>query len=166
MTDYSDLLTSGWAEVPEDKVLPVGHWRLENSGIFFNQGKEKEDGTRGSPRVSFRYRPVAPHGDVNKKELSGLNGYDYGQNDIYNKDTFWLSSAKDKRALVAHLQKHAGFTLDESTPLVVTTEDGGMDINPALRQALRGAQVDAKLDLDEYKGVQRNVASSFTTISD
>lgn len=166
MTDYNDLLTSGWAEVPEEKVLPVGHWRLENTGVFFNPGKVKDDGTTGSPRFSFRYRPISPHGDVNKKEQAALNGYDYSQNEIYNKDTFWLSSAKDKRVLVAHLQKHAGFTLDEGTPLTVTGENGEQVMNPAVREALRGTQIDAVLGLDEYKGVERNNASSFTAISD
>lgn len=157
--DYSDLYNASWADVSEAKVLPTGHWTLALNGIYFNG--PKEDGK--SARISFRYVAVEPQGDVNVKALKALgDGYDFAANeDIYNGGFgFYWGSSRDKRKVLAHLEKHS-VKLPAGVPFLVDGDGGNPRVNPELMAALRGAKIVAELKVDEYNGEVRNQAENF-----
>ena len=157
-SNYEHLYKAGWDNIPEPKVLPVGHWTLTPIGVFFNAPKEEGK----SPRISFKYEAVGPLGDVDPRALKALGeNYQFSMNDnIYNGDQFWLGNAKDDRKVVQHIEKH-GVRVN-GRALLVPADDGTPRVNQEIVKELRASVIDAELAISEYNGEPRNEARNFT----
>lgn len=156
--DYAALTQAGWDEVPEEKLLPSGHWTLANAGVHY--WAPKEEGKTG--QLAFFYKAKSPDGDVSPKDLKALGDYDYTQNDIRSRP-FFFGNNKDKRTVLAHIKKHAGFSLPSSQPILVE-EEGVLKVNPELRKALAGLEIVGKMGVDSYQGRDSNIVSDFIPV--
>lgn len=100
MTDYTEILSRSWDDIPEPKTLPVGSWRLRGRNAAFLPAKGE-----ASPRVLFFYEAQEPMDDVDTVALDTLGAdYDLAENDIVA--TFWVQRSKDWDAVRKHLALH------------------------------------------------------------
>lgn len=97
---YEDILSRSWNEIPEDKLLPSGGWRLKCRGASHRKGKGEQNDS-----IMFVYEAIEPMDDVDDGALADLGpDYDYKQNRIFHR--FWLESSGDLNTVRRHIEKH------------------------------------------------------------
>lgn len=125
--DYEDILNMSWDEIPEEKALPVGSWRLRgrNSAHLAAKGDTSE-------RVLFVYTAQEPLDDVDEEALGALGpDYEFSENQIFA--TFWCERKADWRKVEAHLQKH-GIETEGQNVGESLKEFGGQEVIAYLNQ--------------------------------
>jgi hypothetical protein len=150
----TDYRTIAWDAYPEEMLLPVGTWRLCNTGVKLFQKTDK------SPRVGFFYTAQAPLA-VDPRELRALGDYDYTMNDLAT--YFWFSNGKDGRKIADHIKLHAGVTIPRGELLTVVV-DGVEEINPKIREALKGAVIQGEVTHGIWNGRERNDIKSLAAV--
>lgn len=136
----SDEMDFDWNDLGEDRLLPIGHWVVKNSGVLYKENADKSD------MVGFFYNPVKPLKDVDQKALKALGDYNYTLDEIpYFK---FVDRKRDWVEVFNHLTKHEGFELPDGTAKA-TFKDG------SIKKALDGTMVVAKLG---YRNDRKNEA--------
>ena len=128
--NYEDLLKYSFNELPEDKLLPVGPWRLRGRNAAFMAPRTPDS----KPQYLFYYQAKEPMEGVDETAYDELvaSGYDIGSNDI--RFTVFLN-------VVSHLAKH-GIEIDGGIPV-------GEAILKGLKQ-FKGTEVLANLTLRTF----------------
>lgn len=101
MSDYIDIQTASWDEIPEKKTLPVGTYLLKGRSAKYNP--PKEDGKNGN--VMFVYEPRQAMDDVDDDAFQELGSdYDLANNPIFFR--IWIERQTDWQNVKRHLEKH------------------------------------------------------------
>lgn len=113
MSDYADILSKSWDEIPETQVLPTGSYLLRARSASYQASKSEE----GSPAVLFVYSAKEPMEDVDNEEFEKLGeNYDIGANRIFSR--FYVNDTADWDNVRKHLAKHGidtkGQSIEES----------------------------------------------------
>lgn len=149
MSDYIDIATTSWDEIPEKKTLPVGTYLLRARSAKYNE--PKEEGKNGS--VVFVYEPRMPMDDVNDDDLAELGqDYDLANNTIFYR--IWIERQTDWQTVKKHLAKH------------------GVDVSGSIQDsfdAVKGKEVLAYLSTRTFTNgagetVEDNDASNFAPV--
>lgn len=163
MSDYEATHKAGWANVPEPKPLPTGHYTLKVDAVFYNEREgDKAD------MIQPRYVPVKPEGDVDQREIKALGpDYDFSVNEITHAGTallFW-GNAKQKRKVIKHFEM-LGADIEELNKhdLTVDGDDGSKRLNPEVSKLLRDKLIVAKITGDSYQGEHKDIASDFVPV--
>lgn len=99
-TTYEDILNKSWDEIPEERLLPAGPWRLKCRGASHKPAKGD-----GNPSIMFIYEALEPLEGVSDDELAELGpDYDYKSNRIFHR--FWIEGNNDLRIVKRHVEKH------------------------------------------------------------
>jgi hypothetical protein len=141
-SSYEDLMTAGYDNIPDARLLPDGHWRVKVVGLNFRPGNENVPAN-----INVTYEPVAPGDDVNAEALAELGDYDTSQNRVYKR--LFCSNVGELRRVVQHFKKHAGFEPAAGTPVLDKDGDGDK-VNDAFKKAARGAEVTAMMATRSY----------------
>lgn len=99
MSNYEEILSRSWDDLPEDKVLPEGSWILRGRNATFQKSEGK-----GGDRFLFIYQVQEAMDDVDEKALSSLGNYDVKDKQVFF--TMFVQRPNDWKALRAHLAKH------------------------------------------------------------
>lgn len=148
-TDYSDILKRTKEDIPQQKNLPVGTWRLRCTNAVYNPPKGDS-----KPTVLFVYEARQAMDDVAPEEISALGeDYDIGEKQIFHR--IWIERASDFNRVVSHLEKHG-------------VDCGSQPLEDAITAA-KGSEVIAYLELDSFKTragdeITDNKPSQFTPV--
>lgn len=120
MSDYKEILSKSWDEIPEAKALPVGSYLLKARNASFQPPKGDN-----SPMVMFVYAPKEAMDDVNTDALAALgDNYDIADNRVFK--TFFIETNADWDAVRKHIVKHGvdlkGKSLEEGLAAIKGTE--------------------------------------------
>lgn len=98
---YESILAGSWDELPEEKLLPEGSYRLRGRNVV--RMPPKEEGQ--SERVLFFYNVVEAMDDVDADELASLgDDYDITENEVVAQ--FFVGKKKDADRIRKHLDMH------------------------------------------------------------
>ncbi len=151
MSDYEDILNQGRDEIPEPQLLPVGSWRLKNTGWSFMEAKDASK----NDCVLFIYVAKEPLEDVDEDALASLGDYDISTNKIFFR--IWLETRADWDKVVKHIDKHNRVGVD------------GEPVRDML-DGMKGSEVIAWLDQRSYEKnkemVNSNDPINFTPVED
>lgn len=101
MSDYADIASMSWENIPEPKVLPVGSYLLRGRNASYQPSKEEGK----SPTFMFVYSVKEPMDDVDAEALSGLGeDYDLASNQIFFR--IYVETAADFAKVRRHLALH------------------------------------------------------------
>lgn len=101
MSDYADILSKSWAEIPEVELLPDGSYLLKGQSAKYQPAKQEDQ----TPAVLFIYKPKEAMDDVSAEELAALgDNYDIASNRIFAK--FFVNDGADWDKVRKHLIKH------------------------------------------------------------
>lgn len=151
MTDYTNLYERGYADVKVE-LAPGGTWRLSFVNAVLMRGKEGK-----SDQIGFIYSFIEPMGDVDKRTLKDLGDYNFSEDEIAH--FFWFSGKRDYAKVGDHVAMHLPKVA--SIPMLVLGDDGEPKFNPALRAALQGTTIRAKVKIGTYKNEPRNEVDYF-----
>ena len=147
MSDYENILSKGWDNIPQPKQLPEGSYLLVSRGASI-QAPTKEG---GNPNILFVHSVKEAMDDVDDGDLKKLgDGYDFSLNRIFTR--VWLETAADYSGARAMLKKHG-------------VDTSGDDYKEAFKD-LRGKEIVAFLTPHSFVNnagdeVQDNRASNF-----
>ncbi len=151
MSDYEDILNQGRDQIPEPQLLPVGSWRLKNTGWSIIEAKDagKND------CVLFIYSATEPMQDVDEEALAALGDYDVATNKIFFR--IWLETYSDWDKVVKHIDKHNSVAVE------------GEKVKDMLNR-IKGSVVIAWLDQRSYEKngemVDSNDPTNFSPVED
>lgn len=151
MADYEDIMTESWDDIPTDKLLPVGSYRLRCTNVSYVKAKAVD----ANDAFLFIYSVVSSEADVDQDELDLLGDYDLTEKKVFFRA--WVESAADFDAVRKHMKKHG---IDPSGRTVKETID-----------ELKGTEVIAYLDLRTFTNnlgetVQENSPKQFAPTDD
>lgn len=154
MSSYEDLLKKSYDELPEEKNLPVGTWRLRGRSAGFMKPNSPDQ----NARCVFFYVPQEPMDNVSPDALSEITEEDIANAEVTA--TFWIEKPKHLRAVVDHMEKH-GIEVEKGVPL-------GEAIMAGMKK-FKGCEVLAHLDIRTFQnrdgGTEtENKPSQFTAI--
>lgn len=117
MSDYADILSQSWDEIPEAKTLPQGSYLLRARSASYQPAKDVDK----SPAVLFVYSAKEAMEDVDADEIAKLgDNYDIGANKIFSR--FFVADKSDWDNVRKHIAKHGvdlkGLTIEESLKAV------------------------------------------------
>lgn len=146
MIDVRNLYTKAWNEVPKPQHIPGGHWLLQCTGVGFIPAKVNDAGKEISARLGYFYVPVSPMGDVDKKALSQLNGYDFTDEDLNTVAYFdWYGGARERAAHAEHIAKHSGVSPEGAILEPTEGDESTPRVRKEFRTSMIGGQIVAKL---------------------
>lgn len=102
MSEFDDILSTSFDDLPPEVATPKGTWRLKCRGVGFVPAKEEGQ----SPKILLTHTPVEPMDNVSESELQACAeaGVDPKDNEITT--SLFMSKPKDwhrlKRIMEAH----------------------------------------------------------------
>ena len=146
MTDYKDILSKQWKDLPQPKLLPNGSWLLRVTKVIEPEADAKW------PQFTFMMAAKQAMDDVSAADIEALGeDYDVSQSVIFHR--MWASRETDFDKICRFLEK-LGLDMDNLT------------IGDALEKA-KGSEIVAYVDTETYNdkdgnSVTRNTAGSFS----
>lgn len=154
--DYDDVLNETWDELPVEKILPDGGYRLKGANVAWV--KPAKEGQKAKVLFSYEAKePLTVDADVLEEKLG--SDYDLSMNNLTF--TVFIESAKDWQAVKKHLAVHG-----------VEVEGPLFDDNKklAFAKAFRGTEVVAQVGhrFFERDGEQQeqNTLSKFQRVTE
>lgn len=150
MSEYADILSQSWDNIPQPKLLPVGSWLLKGRNASFQAAKDETK----SNAVLFVYSAKEPMDDVDSDALSELGAeYDVAENKIFFR--MYVDDAAAWDGVRNHLAKHG-------------IDTAGKSIADSLK-AFKGTEVIAYLDQNTFvnaagESVTSNNAKQFAQV--
>lgn len=159
MQDYDSILQEGWAELPEDPLLPDGSYRFKCLGAPKVMPPRSAD---QSATVMFPLVAIEAMDDVDDAALDALraDNIDIGDITVFHK--IWLKKPSDWRRMEALIEKLG------VNPLDYPKENGG---KAASLKACKGQEVigyvTTRVFTDKQSGEprQENDIKSFTAVT-
>ena len=151
LDDYESILDASWDEIPTDKLLPVGSYRLRGQNLSIMKARSADQ----NDVFLFVYTVREALDDVDQDELEALGDYDLESKKIFQK--FWVDTGADFDAVRKHLKKHG---IDTTGRSIKETAE-----------AFKGTEVIAYLGVKTYENkvgdtVQDNEPSQFAPVDD
>lgn len=146
MIDIERLYVTAYDDVQKPQHIPGGHWELECTGVFYRKSYQNEKGKDVSAQLVYFYRPVKPLGDVDKKALAALDGYDYSDEDTNGVSwNDWYDSGRDRARHADHIKAHTYPGEGPSGPVIERGEDGEPKVRKEFRAGMIGGRIVGKL---------------------
>ncbi len=118
--NYEDIMEQSWDDIPTDKLIPIGSYRLKGTNMAFVKAKSAD----ANDAFLFVYSVMEAEADVDPDELALLGDYDLSAKKVFFRA--WLESAADYDNVRKHLKKHGidpgGRTVKESAEAFKGTE--------------------------------------------
>lgn len=155
--DYDDVLNETWDDLPVEKTLPDGGYRLKGTNVAWV--KPKTEGQKAKVLFSYEAKePLTVDADVLEEKLG--DNYDLALNNLTF--TIFIETAKDWQQVKKHLKVHG---IEAEGPLF----DDNKKL--AFAKAFRGSEVVAQIGHRFFENnageqVEQNTLSKFQAVAE